>query len=300
MKKKWLFACMISSMLVLFSIVSAKAAHALYTPEIKQADSWLYQLQDADIDDISATDFDVVVIDYAKDGTDDTAYSREDIQQLQESGKIVLAYLSLGEAEDYRFYWDDEWNDSSPNWLGPENPNWEGNYKVKYWQSGWWDSALQPYLVRINDAGFDGVYLDIIDGYEYWGKRGYSKKQSARRMVSLIQKVRKSMNTSNPIVCPQNGEAIIEDAPKKYRKKYWRSIDCIGVEDLFFHATKADRTYRKQLFKKFHKNEKVILNVEYVKKSKQQKYLQKVNTQAFPIIPYRATPNRELDGIVQQ
>ena len=43
---------------------------------------------------------------------------------------MVLAYLSIGEAEDYRGYWDPSWVDASgvpipgvaPAWLGAENP----------------------------------------------------------------------------------------------------------------------------------------------------------------------------------
>ncbi|MCD6484739.1 MAG: endo alpha-1,4 polygalactosaminidase [Candidatus Odinarchaeota archaeon] len=89
------------------------------------------------------TPFDVVVIDYSRDGTDEQAFTYQEIQQLKQSngGKIVLSYLSIGEAENYRYYWNQSWdanNDSTPDedapdWLQEENPEWEGNYAVKYW-----------------------------------------------------------------------------------------------------------------------------------------------------------------------
>lgn len=284
----------------LFALVLSTPTSAVENPTLAEADSWLYQLQDANIDDIVATDIDIVVMDYAQDGTDDTAYSRAQIQQLQDSGKIVLAYLSIGEAEDYRFYWDDDWNTNAPSWLGPENPNWEGNYKVKYWQTGWWDAGLQPYIDRINAAGFDGVYLDIIDGYTYWDNHGYGTTVSANRMVQLIKKVRKNLDADDPIVCPQNAESIIDDASKKHRTIYWRNIDCIGVEDLFYHSSKSDRVYRKGLLKKFSNHNKCILSVEYIATDKHNKYVSKVNAQAFSSIPYRANPSRDLDTIVSQ
>ena len=42
----------------------------------------------------------------------------------------MFAYLSLGEAEDYRFYWQPSWNSRKPAWLHGENPGWRGNYLV--------------------------------------------------------------------------------------------------------------------------------------------------------------------------
>jgi cysteinyl-tRNA synthetase len=265
---------------------------------LHNADSWIYQLQNADIEALTATNYDIVVIDYSLDGTDDEAYTYSQIQSLKDSGKIVLAYLSIGEAEDYRFYWQTSWNDNPPDWLGPENKNWEGNYKVRYWQDSWWDDVLQPYLDRIEAAGFDGVYLDIIDGYYYWSNHGYGLKKSANRMVSLIKKIRENLNTENEaIICPQNGEAIIDDASKKYRNIYWDNIDCIGIEDLFYHSTKADRVYRKKILERFANHGKIILNVEYINEEKEAEYLNKIINQKFSVIPYRADPDRELDNI---
>ena len=76
-------------------------------------------------------------------------------------------YLSIGEAEDYRYYWRPEWKIKPPPWLDKENPNWPGNYKVKYWYSEWQDIILD-YTRRIVEAGFDGAYLDIIDAFAYY------------------------------------------------------------------------------------------------------------------------------------
>ena len=79
--------------------------------------------------------------------------------------------MSIGEAEDYRFYWDDSWSTGDPVWLDRENPNWAGNFKVRYWEDEWQEivlSGANSYLGGILSAGFDGVYLDIIDGFEYF------------------------------------------------------------------------------------------------------------------------------------
>ncbi len=79
--------------------------------------------------------------------------------------------MSIGEAEDYRYYWKSTWNSNPPSWVERENPDWEGNYKIRYWDPRW--KAIisgndDSYLKKILDAGFDGVYLDIIDAFEYF------------------------------------------------------------------------------------------------------------------------------------
>ncbi len=88
---------------------------------------------------IAATNYDVVVLDAWFDV--DQPLSRSDVESLKSKpgGKkrIVLAYLSIGEAEDYRNDWDPSWDEHPPAWLGDENPDWPGNYAVQFWDSGW-------------------------------------------------------------------------------------------------------------------------------------------------------------------
>jgi len=114
------------------------------------------------------TDYDVLVIDMFYNGE---ALRRDEVISLKvkRNGgrRLVIAYMSIGEAEDYRYYWKEEWKNNPPEWLGEENPEWPGNYKVKYWYKEWQDIIL-GYTRRIVDAGFDGAYLDIIDAFEYW------------------------------------------------------------------------------------------------------------------------------------
>jgi len=44
-----------------------------------------------------------------------------------------------------------------------ENPDWPGNYK--YWNPDW-QTVIYGNLGKILAAGFDGVYLDLIDAFE--------------------------------------------------------------------------------------------------------------------------------------
>ncbi len=124
---------------------------------------------------VDATNYDVIVMDLYQN---ESAFSATQIAALRTkpSGarRLVLCYMSIGEAETYRYYWKASWKPGSPSWLEPENPDWAGNYKVRYWDPAWQAIITgndSSYLKRILDAGFDGVYLDIVDGFEYFEER---------------------------------------------------------------------------------------------------------------------------------
>ncbi len=125
------------------------------------------------LDDISKTNFDIVLIDlFDNNGVALTLNEINSIKRKSNGAKrVVIAYMSIGEAEDYRYYWNSLWETDTPAWMEEENPDWKGNYKVRYWDIDWQNIILgnkNAYLDKILDAGFDGVYLDIIDGYEYF------------------------------------------------------------------------------------------------------------------------------------
>lgn len=78
--------------------------------------SWAYQLQKADVGEIAASPFDLVVIDLTKNGNAEKPLKPAELARMKKKPgggrRIVLAYVSVGEAEDYRFYWDDEWTET--------------------------------------------------------------------------------------------------------------------------------------------------------------------------------------------
>ena len=121
---------------------------------------------------LSETDYDVILIDFFFNEEEYTNSEIETLKTKRNGGKrLVISYMSIGEAEDYRYYWQNEWMSNPPAWLAGENPDWEGNYKVRYWQKEWQDiiyGSESSYIYKIILAGFDGVYLDIIDAFEYF------------------------------------------------------------------------------------------------------------------------------------
>ncbi len=261
---------------------------------LKRVDFWAYQLntyKDDKLDEIKNSKYNLFVIDYSRDGSGEGEFNREEIMSLKASGKIVLAYMSIGEAETYRYYWNPSWKTGNPSWLDAENPEWEGNYKVKYWDSGWQDIILggnsqTGYLNKIMDAGFDGVYMDIIDGFEYYQDKGIS--DADRRMVEFVKKISKTAKQKNPsfLIFPQNGDALAQ------YPDYLDAVDGIGVEDTWYNEdVPNDQSYIQQRLDnllKFKKAGKLVLTIDYVsKKENTDDYYSKSRLMGF--VPYATT-----------
>jgi len=127
-----------------------------------------YTTKQAFLDAVKASNYDMVLIDLF---FNEESLTMTDITTLKTKAngatRLVLCYLSIGEAEDYRYYWDG----LDKNLLYNENPDWPGNFLVKYWEPTWKEVIYgndQSYVKKIINAGFDGAYLDIIEAYEYF------------------------------------------------------------------------------------------------------------------------------------
>lgn len=123
---------------------------------------------------LKATNFDVLILDgFFND--DSVPLTYDDVQSLKTKAnggkRLVLAYVAIGHAEDYRAYWKSEWLTNPPAWLDiAEDPDWEGNYMVRYWMQDWKKIVYgndTSYIKKFTNTGFDGAYLDLYD-YEYW------------------------------------------------------------------------------------------------------------------------------------
>ena len=125
---------------------------------------------------VKNTNYDMLITDLFMNNTAFTPSDMEELKIKKNGGvRLLFVYMSIGEAEDYRYYWDANWKINPPSWLKGENPDWQGNYKVAYWEKSWQDLIFgndESYLKKILNAGFDGVYLDIIDAFEYFEEKG--------------------------------------------------------------------------------------------------------------------------------
>jgi len=235
-------------------IAAAPARTRITRAGLVGVNSWAYQLQDIRIAEIAQCEADLAVIDYSPDGSAELAFTRDQVERMQglDGGhrKRVFAYMSIGEAEERRFYWKDAWvkngrpTGTAPGWLSARNDQgWNDNYKVRFWDPAWQSLIVGgsgSYLDRIIDAGFDGVYLDIVDGFEFWqdAARGRDiRKEAATDMVDFVARIAEhawnARGKSQFAIVPQNGEALLE------HDRFRASISAVGKEDILFRMAGA-------------------------------------------------------------
>jgi cysteinyl-tRNA synthetase len=234
--------------------------------DLSSVKSFLYQLQELDFKAVGETFFDLVIMDYSLGGEEEgeyTAVQIDSVRQRSDGERIILSYMSIGEAEDYRFYWKDGWKPGKPSWLGPENPDWGGNYKVKFWEQGWQD-IIFSYTDRILDAGFDGVYLDIIDAYDYYID---DRSTSAQDMADFVAAIAVYARTKDPdfLIFPQNAPELAEMVPG-----YLNTVNGIGQEDIYYGydedgiATPSDVTAELESYLNLFRDDgKLVLTTDY-------------------------------------
>lgn len=134
------------------------------TPVIEKEnsyDSWGYNIVNVNFDMIKKTSYDVVIIDLEKDGK---LIDAETIKSLKTRAdkpeRQIFAYMSLGEAEDYRSYWKKEWKTNPPSWIGKENRIWKGNFEIKNLMQPEWLDIAKRNIDKAVASGYDGILIN--------------------------------------------------------------------------------------------------------------------------------------------
>jgi cysteinyl-tRNA synthetase len=206
--------------------------------------TWAYQLKDVTqekIDKIIASPFDMVIIDSSTfpDGKE-IRLTREQIDSMKKkpdgSRRLVIAYFSAGECEDFRYYWKPEWNKHHPSWVAKADKQWKGDYVVQYWNPEWQRIVYgtpQSLIDRIMDAGFDGLSIDRVDAYYYFG----DTEERRRQMITLVKNMTNYIRAKKPdaVILAQNAEELVD------HKDYLDSIDAIVKEDLIFGISHVEK-----------------------------------------------------------
>lgn len=267
-------------------------------------DDFAYWIQDIDKDSVKNSKYDLIIIDYSADGSDAEEFAKDDVSYMKSSGeqeKLLVSYISVGEAENYRFYWNEMWDENgdgtpdagAPGWLEEENPDWEGNYKVKYWNPGWQDIVFE-YLDCIMSAEFDGIYMDIVDAYEYYED---SIEHSDWLMIDFVCNISnyvKNNEEDDFLVFAPNGDELLKNST------YLNHIDGIGREDLFYNDDEeTDDEWRDDAIDNLNKAldaDKVVLVIDYpILDNNIYDFYKMCVENGY--LPYAA--ERELDGLKQ-
>ena len=277
------------------SLVAADAPPASFA-YVLQADA-LARTKLAAVARLAASEREWIVLDAVFDS--ETPWTRADLAAMRDRqpGRKIIAYLSIGEAEDYRAYWRPEWlhngrpTPSAPAFLGLVNPAWKGNYRVKYWLAEWQRIVLASVDAAM-EAGFDGVYLDIVDAFETFEQQGTEfiddrvnpeTKQSYRRdMVDWVKAIGARARAKSPgaLVIPQNGAQLLAHAD------FARIVSGIGLEDTFTDRDKLQprehSDYVLSFLKPLRAAAKPVLVIEYPRqKPKRELFRERAHAEGF-------------------
>lgn len=158
--------------------------------------------------------------------------------------KLVLAYVDIGQAEEWRAYFRDDWRPPThfrpgrPDFMvGVDPDGWSGNYPVAFWDRRWKEIIIYgegSVLNEILDLGFDGIYMDWVEAYDDESVKKRARldgKDPAREMVKFIGEIREYSRKKKPdfLVVAQNAPYLIEEV-----ENYLDVIDAIAQEDLSF------------------------------------------------------------------
>jgi cysteinyl-tRNA synthetase len=248
---------------------------------------WAYQLQEISepgaVDTLVASRYDMLVLEPTRtDWSSDDRYfdTRGMVARLKGSPasdgvpsewpfksdgvhrKLVLAYVDIGEAEDWRWYWtwSKDWDcagDPPADWpdyiLACDPDGWSGNYPVAYWDEDWKDIVIygehqgshpdRDYTSAIDEAikdGFDGIYLDWVEGYENTDVITAAQAEGldpADEMIVFIQEMRDYATARNPdfLIVQQNAAALIDGHPELLTV-----IDAIAQEAIWYDGDATD------------------------------------------------------------
>jgi len=196
---------------------------------------------EANLDAMAKSGYDMLVVDNVRSVMDTTGYNMaKAVRKLKSSHsasgghKIVVAYINIGEAEDYRWYWQDSWRVGNPDWIEVEDPDgWDGNYPVNFWHPKW-KAVIYDYIDMIAADGFDGLYLDWIEAYDVdqvANAADAERKDAKKEMIRFVCEIYRKARESGMYVIAQNA-AELGAYPE-----YLSCLDGEGQEAIWFDGS---------------------------------------------------------------
>ncbi|MDO8643656.1 MAG: endo alpha-1,4 polygalactosaminidase [bacterium] len=134
----------------------------------------------------------------------DAAFLDPDVISVQgwPKGKTrYFGYLSVGEAENFRWYWPMV---KGKNYLVEKNPIWKESTLVDIRSEEWQQLLLDKVIPRILAKGYSGLILDTVDTAVYLEDTQAEKYAGSKRaLVSFVKKIRKKF--PGILIVPNNG-----------------------------------------------------------------------------------------------
>lgn len=146
--------------------------------KLSDAKNYLYLINPANIRTkrahikaIAETNFDLVTIDLFFNGEPLTPADLEKLKKKANGGKrLIISYVNIGAAENWRYYWKRNWTLNDPVWIKKKYVGYDDEFYVQFWHDDWKKIIYgnpESYLKKILDAGFDGAFLDNVEAYYF-------------------------------------------------------------------------------------------------------------------------------------
>ena len=215
---------------------------------------FMYQIQYLEehttIDLLDNTEYDMLIIEPGfnfQEEPYDVNYMINKLKTKPNGDKrLLLAYIDIGQAEDWRTYWKNDWvaptetQAGIPDFLITIDPDgWAGNYPVAYWNTDWQDIWLSTggLIEEIANYGFDGVYLDWVEAYDDEKVRAEAIAQGKNpesEMMSFMEGIKNTGEAIKPnfLIVPQNAPYLIDSDTNRYVS----IIDALAVEDTWYYG----------------------------------------------------------------
>ena len=230
-------------------VIASQAAEQERPMALQAVRSWMYQFQGLEtksaVEALAGSPYDLLVVEpmgtyrAAKDFDMKGMVSRF---HAGKRGRVVLAYLDLGQADSNRAYWQKSWKPPGPDQKGdpdfllkPDPDGWKETYVVRPSDPRWQDLVLAD-VARIMSAGFDGLYLDWIEAYEDKTAAAEMKAQGlvpARAVVDFISRVRQAARKAEP-----SARTVVQNAPYLIDEdeRLVGLVDAVAFESTWFRG----------------------------------------------------------------
>jgi cysteinyl-tRNA synthetase, unknown class len=237
--------------------------------------SFRYQLHGYDhlsIERIKESHNTLWVIDESKSSED--LFSKSEISSFKNNSNLIISYLSLGEAEDYRSYFARFPRDL----IVSKNPHWSGNYNIRYWRKEW-SEIIDQRIEAMIEAGYDGVIYDVVDAFALYDEKKIYAKKMANLIWETSSKAKKIKNDFHIIL--QNASVLFEYLDQEDKNKLIKIVSGGSIENVFFEQDGQVPTVSPivdNYIKSLKASHKWILSIEYTQQEDQIKaYLQLMN-----------------------
>jgi len=94
--------------------------------------------------------------------------------------RLVLAYMDVGSAAAYHYYWQPGWREGSPAWISAPQRDDPDRYRVEFWQPDWQQVIFgdtNSFTYGLIAQGFDGVVIDGLDTVQYFEGGGEEEEE---------------------------------------------------------------------------------------------------------------------------